>query len=111
MSWQRVILESPYAGEVETNRLYALACLRDMFNRQEAGFASHLLYPRFLQKYNARERAEGISAGQVWIPVAQKLVVYTDLGVSSGMEIGIRCAEASRVEVERRKLGWRRGFE
>lgn len=105
--WQRAILESPYAGEVETNRLYALACLRDMFLRNEAGFASHLIYPRFLQKYNYEERRLGIAAGQIWIPAAHKVIVYTDLGVSSGMEQGIEYAKVCKVPIEERELGWK----
>ena len=105
-TWTRVVLESPYAGEVEENRIYALACLRDMFNRGEAGFASHLLYPRFLEAYNNRERAEGITAGHVWVPAAHKVVVYTDLGLSGGMVAGIKVAEEHGVPIERRKLGW-----
>lgn len=107
MRFTRTILESPYAGEVETNRLYALACLRDMFNRGEAGFASHLLYPRFLTKYNYEERRLGIEAGRVWVPVAEKVVLYTDLGVSSGMEQGLEFAQGCKIKVEYRKLGWK----
>lgn len=107
-NWTRVILESPYAGEVETNRVYALACLRDMFARGEAGFASHLLYPRFLEAYNQRQRAEGIAAGHIWIPAAHKVVVYTDLGISGGMAQGTEVAEKAGIPVERRKLGWQK---
>lgn len=104
--WTRVILESPYAGEVETNRIYALACLRDMFTRGEAGFASHLLYPRFLTKYDGRERAQGIQAGQAWLPAAQRVVIYTDLGISGGMAESTRIAKDLGIEIERRRLGW-----
>lgn len=108
MNWTRAILESPYAGEVEENKIYALACLRDMFTKSEAGFASHLLYPRVLQLYNYKDRALGMAAGKVWIPAAQKVIVYTDLGVSAGMWEGIKEAERLKVPVEDRKLGWKR---
>ena len=107
-TWTRVILESPYAGEVETNRLYALACLRDMFDRGEAGFASHLLYPRFLEAYNYKQREEGMAAGAVWIPAAHKVIAYTDLGISGGMMEGIKVAEEAEVPIERSRLGWQR---
>ena len=105
-TWTRAILESPYAGEVEKNKLYALACLRDMFSRGEAGFASHLLYPRFLEAYNMTQREEGIEAGKVWIPAAQKVVIYTDLGISGGMAEGIQVAKAEGIPTETRRLGW-----
>ena len=106
--WQRVILESPYAGEVEKNRVFALACSRDMFNRGEAPFASHLLYPRFLHRYNWEERRMGIEAGQIWIPVAHKMVYYTDLGISSGMRMGFEAAQRAGIPIEERTLGWQR---
>ena len=106
--WKRAILESPYAGEVEQNRLYALACSKDMFDRGEAAFASHLIYPRFLQAYNYTERALGMEAGKAWIPAAHCMIVYTDFGISSGMEEGITCARECGVPILKRKIGWHR---
>jgi hypothetical protein len=41
---KRVILESPFAGDVERNLRYARAALRDSLHRGEAPLASHLLY-------------------------------------------------------------------
>lgn len=39
-----VIIESPFAGDVEKNTRYARACVRDSLLRGEAPIASHLLY-------------------------------------------------------------------
>lgn len=39
-----VIIESPFAGEVEENIKYARQCLRDSILRGEVPFVSHLLY-------------------------------------------------------------------
>ena len=39
-----VIIESPYAGDIEKNVEYARACVRDSLSRGEAPIASHLLY-------------------------------------------------------------------
>ena len=39
-----VVLESPFAGNVEMNIHYARACMADCLARGEAPFASHLLY-------------------------------------------------------------------
>ena len=100
----RVILESPYAGDVEKNRLYALACLRDMFKRGEAPFASHILYPPVLTKWTEAERNQGITAGFSWYEVAELCAVYTDKGITEGMIRGIARAESLGVEVERRTL-------
>ena len=40
----KVIIESPYFGDVEKNLEYARRCLSDSLGREEAAFASHLLY-------------------------------------------------------------------
>ena len=40
----RVILESPYAGDIERNVKYARMAVRDSLSRGEAPIASHLLY-------------------------------------------------------------------
>lgn len=39
-----VIVESPFAGDVEENIKYARAAVRDCLMRGEAPIASHLLY-------------------------------------------------------------------
>jgi hypothetical protein len=103
---QLVIVESPYAGNVKRNEAYARLCLRDCLRRGEAPFASHLLYtqPRVLDDTVSEERALGINAGLEWGRVAAKSVVYTDLGISSGMEYGIERAKKEGRPVEYRKL-------
>ena len=103
-SYPRVILESPWAGNVEKNKLFAIACLRDSLLRGEAPFASHLLYPQALQKYNEEERNEAIIAGFSWTHAAEKSIIYTNLGISQGMIRGIAHAENLGVKVERRTL-------
>lgn len=102
-----VIVESPYAGDVERNVAYARACLRDSLQRGEAPLASHLLYtqPGILDDDKPDERAHGINAGLEWGARADMTAVYTDLGVSRGMEFGIADALASARPVERRRLG------
>lgn len=103
-----VILESPYAGDVEANLDYLRACLRDCLTRGEAPFASHGLYtqPGVLQDQVPDERELGILAGFHWRPAAHKTVVYTDRGMSSGMRAGIAHAEALGQPVEYRVLGY-----
>src|SRR5258707_638045 len=41
ISMRLVILESPFAGEVETNKVYAQAAVRDCLGRGESPIASH----------------------------------------------------------------------
>lgn len=101
-----VILESPYAGDVERNVAYARACLRDCLYRGESPLASHLLYtqPGVLNDHSPEERAMGLKAGHDWYLKAYTCVVYTDLGISPGMEAGIAAARSHGVPVEYRTL-------
>jgi len=104
---RRVILESPYAGDVEANVEYARACLRDCLLRGEAPIASHLLYtqPGVLDDDNPEERKLGIDAGLEWGVHAEASVVYTDLGISTGMKYGIERASLEGRPVEYRAIG------
>ena len=101
-----VIIESPYAGDVETNIKFARACMRDSLNRGEAPFASHLLYTQddILDDDIPQEKFWGIEAGLTWGKHASKTVVYTNLGISEGMEFGIQRAIKEGREVEYREL-------
>ena len=103
---RRVILESPYVGDVERNLAYARACLRDCLLRGEAPIASHLLYtqPGVLDDNKREERNLGIEAGLVWGSLAEATVVYTDRGISGGMKFGIERAWKEGRPVEYRKL-------
>ena len=101
-----VILESPYAGDIEANTAYARACLRDSLSRGEAPIASHLLYtqPGVLRDEVPEERQWGIDAGLAWKAVAEATVVYTDKGITKGMQYGINTAESAGIPVEYRTL-------
>lgn len=104
-----VILETPYAGDVERNLRYARACLADCLLRCEAPLMSHLLYtqPGVLDDADPVQRKLGIAAGHAWVPHARAVVLYTDLGVSRGMYEGVDAADACGVNVEVRTLpGW-----
>lgn len=101
-----VILESPYAGDVTANVEYARLCVRDSILRGEAPIASHLLYtqPGILRDDVPEERARGIDAGHAWLAVADAVVVYTDHGISPGMEAGMSAAQAFPIPIEQRKI-------
>lgn len=84
---RRVIVETPYAGDIERNVHYARLCLHDCLVRNEAPFASHLLYTQasVLDDGVPEERSLGIQAGLSWGSVAEATVVYVDYGISTGM--------------------------
>lgn len=64
----RVVVESPYAGDVERNLRYLRAALRDCLLRGEAPYASHAIYtqPGVLDDDIPSERTRGIHAGLAW---------------------------------------------
>lgn len=102
---KRVIIETPYAGCKETNTLYAQYCMLDsLLNYNEAPFLSHLLYTQVLDDNIPEERKLGIEAGFVWGEIADYVVVYTDLGLSSGMQQGINQATKNCKILEIREL-------
>lgn len=107
---KRVILESPYAGEtdadVEANVEYARRAMRDCLMRDEAPYASHLLYtqPGVLNDRNKGERDLGILAGFEWREAAEETVVYMDRGITEGMRLGIEHANSLGRPVRYRTL-------
>lgn len=89
---KRVIVESPYAGNIEVNEVYGEFALYDcLVNYNETPYASHLLYTRknVLRDDHGPDRELGIKAGFYWRDVAEETVFYTDLGMTDGMVLGI----------------------
>lgn len=99
-----VILESPYAGDTFRNQHYARLCMIDSRERGEAPFVSHLLYTQILDDDDPIQRQMGISAGHSFISRVDKMVVYTDRGISEGMRAGIAEAERHQIPIEYREL-------
>lgn len=102
----KVILESPYAGDIERNIRYAKECIRDSLKRGEAPLASHLLYTQegILDDNKLADRFLGIDAGHAWIEVADLMVVYQDYGITAGMQAGINEALTEQIPIEYRNI-------
>ncbi|MBA59639.1 MAG: hypothetical protein CMQ40_10790 [Gammaproteobacteria bacterium] len=104
----RVIIESPLSASngrtMAENRLYGLECVRDCVERGEAPIAAHLLLPLVLDDTKPEEREIGMACGFSWYSVADKLVVYTDFGTSSGMQQGIDVGRSQGLRIEYRRL-------
>ena len=66
----RVVLESPYAGDVAGNIAYARRALADSLARGEAPIAAHLLHTQVLDDEDLGTSARGASgpgcAGSRW---------------------------------------------
>lgn len=103
-----VLLESPFAADTEEglveNAEYARAAMRHSLYRGEAPFASHLLYTQMLDDTVPLERRMGIEAGLAIGMFAEKTVVYTDRGISRGMQYGIDNAEMAGRPIEYRTI-------
>lgn len=104
---RKVIIESPYAGNVELNLRYLRACMHDsLVNHHEAPYASHGLYtqPGVLNDNIPAERSDGIHAGFAWREIADATIVYTDLGITKGMQYGIDHATKHGKPIEYRMI-------
>lgn len=102
----KVIIESPFTGDVESNIEYARQCMRDSINRGEAPIASHLLYTQdgILDDNIPEERELGIKCGLLWGYHANRTVVYTDRGITKGMQHGIDEAKRVARSIEYRSI-------
>lgn len=99
---RRIYLASPYRGDEEANKLYARRCQADSLGLGEAPFVPHLLYTQSLDDDIADERALGMAAAMAWLPVCDALVLYTDRGVSGGMDAEAQQARRLGIPVEER---------
>lgn len=104
---RRVVMESPYAGktqaDVDANVAYARECLLDCLRKGESPLAGHLLYTQVLDE--AKDRKLGLEAHLRWIECADAVVVYTDRGISPGMQLAIeRANNECQTHIEFRKL-------
>jgi hypothetical protein len=102
-----VVIESPYAGDVARNLLYARRCLSDALIRGEAPIASHLLYtqPGVLDDNIAAERQLGIDAGLAWAERADLAAFYLDFGWSNGMRLAERFYISIGKQIDHRHIG------
>jgi len=99
---KRVILESPYAGDIERNIDYARKCVRHSLSLGESHIASHLLYTQdgILDDAVPDERMRGINAGLAWKEVADLQVFYIDYGYSNGMKFALEYAKEHKIQTE-----------
>lgn len=108
----KVVIESPFSSSngycVEENLAYLRAVMADCLARGEAPYASHALYtqPGVLDDNNPEEQEQGMEAGFEWGALADVRVVYTDMGMTSGMETGIARMPAEQALEYRTLEGW-----
>lgn len=103
---KRVIIESPYAGDISVNVKYARAAMRHSLSMGEAPIASHLLYtqPDILRDEIQEEREWGIKAGFAWSDAAEAHIFYVDFGMSNGMRAALQYCIDNNRPYEYRKI-------
>lgn len=102
---RRVIIESPYAGDVARNKAYLQACIRDCLRRGETPYASHQMLTDALDDSDPEQRKQGIEAGYEWWAAADELVFCLDEGWSDGMRKAERLAQETEMPHDYRYLG------
>jgi hypothetical protein len=100
----RVIIESPYKGNVVRNTAYAKKCLADSLKRGESPIVFHLLYTLVLDDNIESERNKGLVTSFEWHKFAELLAVYKDYGISYGMELAINLARNNNILIDERSL-------
>lgn len=106
IAYKKVVIESPYRGDVERNMAYLKVCMLDSIARGEAPIASHKLYTDVLNDDDEAERQLGINLGFAWLQAADLVAFYTDFGISSGMAASLEDLRTFRFRVpyEMRKV-------
>lgn len=103
--WNPVVLESPWQNGLERNKVYLQRCIADSLSRGEAPVASHRMYTEVWDDANPEQREQGMAAGWRFLLTVNKQVVYTDYGITPGMERGMNIATALHMFVEYRQIG------
>lgn len=104
------VVESPFTAEsfeLECrNRLYAQIAMGVLFREGYIPFASHAIYTLLgvLDDSKREERKMGIEAGLYLASVMDHTFVFTDLGVSPGMDMGIADAKKEGRPITTRKI-------
>ena len=101
-----VILESPFAGDIETNVKYAKACMQELLIQGDAPIASHLLWTQegMLDDNVPKQRTLGIEAGLAWYTYADAVIFFVDRGWSRGMKAALERATEMGLKIEIRYI-------
>lgn len=81
-----VLIESPWAN-LAIAPAYLALCNYDSLLRGEAPISSHGYYTQYLDDTDVTDRACGITCGRVLALLVNRIMFYTDLGMSPGMEV------------------------
>ena len=104
---KKVVLVSPYSGNLNLSVGYAKLCLQDMLEKGEAPIAGHLLFNQpgiFKDNCSLEEQNLKTLASHAWIKGADGIAVYEDFKVTSEMDLAIKVAWAVFTPIVHRRL-------
>ena len=101
---RRVVIESPFAGDIEANKEYLKRAVLDCLVRGESPYASHGFFTHFLDDADPAQRRAGIMAGLEWSKAAEAVVYYLDRGMSDGMRFALEKHTQAARTIEARLL-------
>lgn len=97
-----VFVESPYAGDVESNLNYAREAMRHVIDQGHAPVVAHLMYPQCLDDENPIEREHALKMCKALRDQCDEVWFFADFGISSGMARGIEeCKDLDNVYMVR----------
>ena len=112
-----VILESPYSGDIQKNVAYAQRAMNDARERGEIVIMPHLLWTQHYlsplhfvcdwdDKYEVKNGGREESLKQIHLlrKMADKVIFYTDYGISSGMQDGLDQCKSENIPFEERLI-------
>jgi hypothetical protein len=103
-----VAIETPWAGldAGEKAKKYLRNCIRDSLARNEIPWASHamLAWTDALYETDEEQRLEGINVNKRMILRVDLVAVYSDHGISKGMQQAITWARMNGKRVESRRI-------
>lgn len=86
MKYTPVIIESPYAGDIERNKRYLARCKKWCLENGYSPYASHQMLTDVLDDNKPNEREKGIEAGFAFAEVGIMRIFFVDFGWSNGMK-------------------------
>jgi len=82
-----IMVESPFAGDVERNIIYARRAMRYVIDRGHVPIVPHLMYPQVMDDTDPEERARALHMCDILRLRAHETWFFVDYGMSKGMKI------------------------
>jgi hypothetical protein len=113
-----VVLESPYSGDIPLHVVYGQRVMTDSRSRGEIVIMPHMLWTQhhlaphsyvddWDEKYEVPNGGREVSLEQIKVlrERADKVIFYTDYGMSSGMQHGLDHCKERNIPYEMRTIG------